>query len=117
MKTRVKIRIFSSFAFMSFLVLGCSAGEDIAHAPIDYADWDTTVDGPLLYEIPGHTMAMRMIYINETGKRLEITDNGGQEVHEYPDGTIILKENYSAEDSTHPAQLTVMNGSFFRVPL
>lgn len=76
--------------------------------PDDYSDWSSTVDGPLLYEIPGHTMDIRKIYINEIGKQLSITENQGEVVHNYPEGTIIIKENYLAEESSRPAELTVM---------
>ena len=91
------------------LLSGCNGEEkDTALVPEVYADWASTVDGSLKYEIPGHTMSMRKIFINQAGTRLAITDSNGQVVHEYPEGTIILKENYPTDTSTEPAQLTAM---------
>lgn len=88
---------------------GCAARKAPAELlPADYSGWASTVEGPLRYEIPGHTMDTRRIYINDTGKRLEITETGGRVFHEYPEGTIILKENYPGDESTVPAMLTAM---------
>ncbi len=102
----------SSIAVILLLIAG-SAGcsgtkEPEGLVPEDYSGWASTVDGPLMYQIPGHTMDIRKIYINEIGTHLEITETNGEVSHEYPEGTIILKENYKIEDTTKPAMLTVM---------
>ena len=88
---------------------GCGGDEPSAGlTPADYEGWASTVDGPLLYEIPGHTLDVRLIYINDTGTRVDVTENKNQLTYDYPDGTIILKENYTAEESATPDNLTVM---------
>jgi len=87
---------------------GCGAKTPESLIPADYSGWSPTVDTALVYEIPGHTMDIRRIYINEIGERLEITEADGRVSHEYPQGTILLKENYSAADSLRPAMLTAM---------
>ncbi|MBN1687383.1 MAG: cytochrome P460 family protein [Spirochaetales bacterium] len=89
-------------------VAGCTGKTPANLVPADYSLWASTVDAPLVYEIPGHTMDIRKIYINETGTRLEVRETGGEVFHEYPEGTIILKENYRAQESDRPAMLTAM---------
>ncbi len=105
------MRILLFFVLVIALVFtaGCGDGNKPDNlVPDNYAGWASTVDGPLVYQIPGHTMAMRRIYINETGTNFKSTLRSGQVIYEYPEGTIILKENYPTEASTVPAQLTVM---------
>ena len=53
-------------------------------------------------------MAIRRIFINEAGTNLELSEQSGQVIHKYPEGTTILKENYPTAESTAPTQLTVM---------
>ena len=104
MKTRTAPVILAAI----LITCGCSGEKGGDLVPADYLGWASTVDGPLLYQIPGHTMDIRKIYINETGKQLEIIENDEQVIHEYPEGTIILKESYHADESERPVQLTVM---------
>lgn len=105
MRIRSCVLLLTALSFAT----GCAGRKAPAELiPADYSGWASTVDGPLVYEIPGHTMDMRKIYINDTGTRLEITETGGRVSHEYPEGTVILKENYRGDESAGPAMLTVM---------
>ena len=95
--------------FTPLLAIGCGEEDGQTHlVPADYSGWASTVDGPLVYQIPGHAMAMRQIYINEIGTNFKSTLRSNQVIYEYPEGTIILKENYPMQTSTVPAELTVM---------
>ncbi len=105
------MRIPLSIVLVTALVLaaGCGGRNAPTHlVPAEYLGWASTVDAPLVYQIPGHTMGMRKIYINETGTNLKTTERAGRVIHEYPEGTIILKENYPTVESTAPAVLSVM---------
>lgn len=79
-----------------------------ALVPADYTSWASTVEGPLSYEIPGHTLAIRKIYINRSGTTVVPVNRDGRILYDYPIGTVILKENYSSEESESPDNLTVM---------
>lgn len=105
----MRVPLFSVLAIALTFAAGCGDGNTpVKLVPTDYAGWLPTVDGPLVYQIPGHAMAMRRIYINETGTNFKSTLRAGQVIHEYPEGTIILKENFATETSTTPTELTVM---------
>ena len=104
----MRARVAVLFSVLS-ITAGCDGGRTPdALVPANYDGWASTIESPLEYEIPGHTMDRRMIYINEIGTRLEITERNGETIHTYPEGTIILKENYPTGDSEDPAALSVM---------
>jgi hypothetical protein len=74
-----------------------------------YAEWTRTVEEPITYPIPGHGENRRVIYINEIGKRvLPVSDSEDRISLDYPEGTIVLKENYDDVAGTNLRNLTIM---------
>jgi hypothetical protein len=101
--------LFSAILVVIITAAGCDGEDNQALlVPTEYTGWASTVDGPLVYQIPGHIMEMRRIYINDVGTNLKLSAREGQVQYEYPEGTIIVKENYLTETSTVPTELTVM---------
>ena len=74
----------------------------------DYSNWKKTVAEPLTYEIPGHGAKQRRIFINDIGTQVKTTEEDGTIRYDYPEGTIIVKENYSDLEGTSLANLTIM---------
>jgi hypothetical protein len=93
---------------VSLLAGGCAKEAGESMVPLDYAQWPSTVDGPLDYTIPGHTQEVRTIYINQVGTTVVPETVGGRITYEYPEGTIIIKENFTNADDEEPNNLTVM---------
>ncbi len=87
---------------------GCKADVQESLVPTDYLAWSPTVPGALEYQIPGHTQALRKIYINKAGTEVITHDQNGRLTYDYPVGTILLKENYTHADDKTPNNLTVM---------
>ena len=91
------------------LLAGCGQKEaEISLVPDDYRGWKSTVDGPLTYQIPGHSMLKRIIFINKIGQGASAVEKSGRMTYDYPKGTIIIKEMYPTADSPEPDHLTVM---------
>ncbi len=80
--------------------------------PEDYRAWNKTTETVLNYPIPGHENHFRLIYINDIGNRVQATEKNGRIFHEYPEGTIIVKEIYlgleSPKEGEEPITLTTM---------
>lgn len=83
---------------MVFFVLSCTKkGETTVLVPDDYRNWSMTAD-KLNYPVPGHGSNLRKIYINKIGENVSISKVDGLTSHEYPNGTIVIKEMYSSPD-------------------
>ena len=111
MRTRISMqRPPSGLMFISLfccLVLSCGAEKEVRLLPEDYSRWDTTHPGFLEYPIAGHTAPVRRIFVNQTGAAFRDTPpTDGR----YPDGTIFIKENYTAlhQAETQPDSITAM---------
>ena len=103
-------RRYLSAAIITVLVFA-ACGQDESETPLvpaDYAGWESTAEGPLTYQIPGHTMPKRLIYINAIGRQVEGIEKDGKISYDYPKGTIIAKEMYPTTDSNEADHLTVM---------
>ncbi|MAG14070.1 MAG: hypothetical protein CMN78_05690 [Spirochaetales bacterium] len=102
-------KLLITLSFIAPILVGCSgAGEDAGLVPTDYGEWASTVDAPLTYQIPGHSMLKRIIFINGTGQKVMPVEKDGKAFYDYPHGTIIVKEMYPNSESTKPDHLTVM---------
>ncbi|MCP4404095.1 MAG: cytochrome P460 family protein [bacterium] len=81
-------------------------------SPEEYRSWNMSIDAMLNYPIPGHRDNFRVIYINQIGESVGISDRDGRIHHEYPEGTMIVKEIYKGldppEDGEEPIELTIM---------
>ncbi len=85
-------------ACLIIVVVSSCTEETKIYVPSDYADWEKTVDNPLTHPIPGHTSRWRVIHINETGTDVLIeTVEDEEQRYTYPEGTILVKENYEGE--------------------
>jgi len=94
-----------------FYLSACAEQKPEALIPEDYSSWKRTTDIELNYPIPGHMDNYRIPYINKIGENVSITEQGGRVVHDYPQGTIILKEIYAGStynEGDVPTALTVM---------
>lgn len=103
----MKNRLFYPLLFLGILLLlsGCSNRKNEPLVPDDYGGWKETTDIELNYPIPGHENNYRKIFINDIG----LKRTGPP--HDYPDGTIIIKEIYEGFDynaGRKPMMLTVM---------
>lgn len=98
------------FAAVLFFNLISCAEEERDYIPDDYASWQRLNRKELDYPIPGHESHYRIIYINETGKKLSINSENGKDNYSFPDGTIIVKEIYPSlqKSEEEPIQLTAM---------
>ena len=104
----MRLKIIAMFIAVVFLA-GCGRKKvEINLVPESYRDWESTVEGPLTYQIPGHAMLKRITFINEIGQRVSAVEQSGRMTYDYPKGTIIVKEMYPTADSTEPDHLTVM---------
>jgi len=109
MRTRLSIiRVIAALTVTVSAISSCSKDSQDSLVPTDYASWKSTVDGPLDYEIPGHTQAVRMIYINDIGTTVSPKVENGRLTYRYPEGTIILKENFTNATDEAPNNLTAM---------
>ncbi len=96
---------------LSFIYASCSETSAAELIPADYAAWETTTDIELNYQVPGHGKNYRKIYINSRGREAAVSETAGKTRWNYPDGTVIVKEVYPAQEITpggRPEQLTVM---------
>jgi hypothetical protein len=87
---------------------GCEEEAQVSLVPRNYSSWGSTVDEVLEYQIPGHTQALRKIYINRIGTTVTPQDMEGRVTYDYPEGTVLLKENYTNADDATPNNITVM---------
>jgi Cytochrome P460 len=93
----------------ALILSGCTGKETaVKLVPTDYSQWKHPVEEMLTYEIPGHTLDARLIYINEIGTGVTAGEVNGQVRYDYPVGTIVLKENYETPESEIPKNITVM---------
>ena len=79
--------------------------------PSSHSDWKGTTDQELDYPIPGHEEHYRRIFINDIGEGVEIAERGGKVFHNYPSGTVIIKDIFTTLDplpGEAPAMQTVM---------
>lgn len=93
-------------------LLSCEKKSEPSYIPAGYQNWDRLTEAELNYPIPGHMNHFRIPYINDVGKRAAVTKKNGRMFHEYPEGTVIVKEIYEGpgrpKPSGHPKSLTVM---------
>lgn len=99
--------------FLSVLLLGAcfNAVEKIDFVPKKYNHWNKTVDEGINEAVPGHMDKYRVIYINDKGENYEKTLVNNKVVHNYPPGSIIVKEIYAGttyEEGMEPVECTVM---------
>jgi hypothetical protein len=97
-------------ALMAFWIFGCSREEPALVPPV-YSGWKSTTDQELNYPIPGHEEHYRRIYINAAGEGVNIEDRGGRTYHNYPNGTVIIKDIFKTLDplpGEAPSGQTVM---------
>jgi len=100
-----------ALAAAALLALSCARPAPRALVPADYASWERTTERDLDYPVPGHEDHRRRIYLNQSGEDVRITERQGRAVHEYPEGTVIVKEVYAGlqlRQGEAPFQLTVM---------
>lgn len=91
------------------MVTGCAEEAPEQFFDEDYVNWARTVTEPLTYPIPGHGERRRAIFINNIGTTVEpVTDDEGRVSYDYPDGTIVLKENYTDVEGSELANFTIM---------
>ena len=90
------------------LLSGCAEEPQVPLVPTDYLSWSSTVDEVLEYQIPGHTQALRKIYINRIGTSVVPEVIEGRVSYDYPEGTVLLKENFTNADDAKPNNITVM---------
>ena len=79
--------------------------------PEGYESWKSTTNAELNYPIPGHEEHYRRIFINNIGENVQTELQGSRVFHDYPDGTVILKEVFGSLDPApgeNPVALTVM---------
>ncbi len=108
------IHLLKGLSVALLLVLSLGACSEKVHTPLvpaDYSDWARVNRIELDYPIPGHMDQYRVIYINDTGSSVAITDRNGRLFYDFPEGTIIIKEIYSTlnpSEDEDPHSLTVM---------
>lgn len=87
-------------SLMVLLLSACNSDSDSAkqYVPENYTDWTMLSDGYIDVIIPGHGENIRRIFMNDTGKNVTVTENEDDMMlrHEYPDGTIIVKEEFNS---------------------
>lgn len=94
---------------LSAFLSGCAERAPETLFDGEYKAWSQTISEPLTYPVPGHGERRRMIYINEIGTDVTVSvDDSGVSTYEYPEGSIILKENYSDVEGSELMQLTIM---------
>ncbi|MBT3274100.1 MAG: hypothetical protein HN368_13165 [Spirochaetales bacterium] len=105
---RKNLASFMVFIFMMTFIACTSKESAVPLVPADYSDWQNTIEELLTYEIPGHTLKARMIYINDVGTTVLPREVNEQVTYNYPEGTIIIKENYASSTSETPDNITMM---------
>jgi len=98
-------------AAAALLALSCARPAPRAPVPADYASWERTTTAVLDYPVPGHEEHHRRIFINRIGQGMRREVRQGRVVHDYPEGTVIVKEIYAGlqlRQGEAPFQLTVM---------
>ena len=66
--------------------------------PESYGDWKQTTEIVLDYPVPGHQSNLRIIYINSIGEGVKVEEKDRRVYHDYPEGTIIIKEIYPTRE-------------------
>ncbi|MBN2535895.1 MAG: cytochrome P460 family protein [Spirochaetales bacterium] len=92
-------------------LLSCSGQKPGEMLPEDYTNWEKLTATELNYPIPGHGTNLRIPYINDTGRNVNISVVNNKKTHEYPPGTIIIKEIYDSNEISpgdKPVMLTAM---------
>ena len=92
-------------------VSACKEKENTAMVPGNHEGWSRTTVVELDYPIPGHESHYRRTYINSIGENFTVSLEDGKTVHEYPAGTIIIKDIYPGlvfENGDQPVMQTVM---------
>jgi len=90
---------------------GCGDREPKSMVPEEYRAWESTTEVELDYPIPGHEQNLRRTYINERGTEVETEARAGRVYWSYPEGTVIIKDNYPSLDPAPgetPMNQTVM---------
>ena len=104
------ISIIFCLAIIGFA--SCQQKEQPKLTPENYRLWNKTIDTILDYPVPGHKDNCRIMYINTIGEGVQMTEENGRMVYEYPEGTIIVKEIYRGleppQEKEQPVQLTIM---------
>ena len=93
------------------LFLSCRKEEDVPAVPDNYSDWERIHEVELDYPVPGHESNYRIIYMNERGRDVEISQDNGRRGFTYPEGTIIAKAVYEGLDpgpGAEPVMITAM---------
>lgn len=109
----MKVSHFAGLTGLVFVVLfigsACVAEkESPSWVPDNYADWASTVADTLDYDIPGHEWELRIIHMNEIGQSVVPLEENGRLRYEYPEGTVIVKENFAKSTDQAPTQLTLI---------
>lgn len=87
-------------AVVSMALSGCEEPV-VRFIPDDYDTWERTTLADLTEPIPGHPPGLRRIYINPVGTQVTPATDGERVTWDYPEGTIVVKENYAG---TEPAE-------------
>jgi hypothetical protein len=98
-------------AAAALLAFSCARPAPRAPVPADYATWERTTAAALDYPVPGHEEHHRRIFINRIGQDMRSEVRQGRVVHDYPEGTVLVKEVYEGLEprpGEAPFQLTVM---------
>ncbi len=80
------------FSFM-MLITGCNETNSTITIPENYDTWTRLNREELDYPIPGHESNYRIIYINEKGLGLTVSEDNNRK-YTFPEGTIIAKSVY-----------------------
>lgn len=111
-RDRLKRAVFAAAgAGLVLSFFSCAKEAEGPLIPEGYASWRRTTEEELDYPIPGHEDNYRIIFINDKGENLTVSDAGGRVTHDYPDGTIIVKEVYQGfeyDSNSKPMMLTAM---------
>ena len=103
-------RAVAVILLLAFTAVSC-AREALPLVPDDYTSWKSPTEEVLNYPIPGHMEHYRRIFINRTGEGVTVESRGGRSYHDYPKGTIIVKEIFPSLEASadeKPMALTVM---------
>jgi hypothetical protein len=104
---------FSALLTVVLLLVSCRKPEQAPLIPEarEYRGWKQPVEGILDYPIPGHEDNRRRIFINAVGTEVRIDRRENRVNWEYPEGTVIVKENIAGlrgSESDDPFQITAM---------
>jgi hypothetical protein len=91
------------YAALLFLIIlfgaGCKNSKSDIYTVPDYKDWKKPVPEVLNYPVPAHGTENRVIYGNDLAFKVGYTLNNGRKIYRFPDGAVIIKENFAPEDT------------------